>query len=45
MVRFKQMSDLPILNGRVMSIPLAWYPALAEAPGEKLENYEISSVL
>ena len=29
-------------DGRVISIPLAWYPALAEAPGEKLENYEIS---
>ena len=31
-----------LTDGRILSIPLAWYPRLSEATGQQLENYEIS---
>ncbi len=29
-------------DGRIVAIPLAWYPKLSDATKEQLENYEIS---
>lgn len=29
-------------DGRIITIPLAWYPKLSDAAKEQLENYEIS---
>ena len=31
-----------LTDGRIISIPLAWYPRLSEANRKQLENYEIS---
>jgi hypothetical protein len=31
-----------LTDGRILSIPLAWYPRLSEANRKQLENYEIS---
>jgi len=31
-----------LTDGRILSIPLAWYPRLSEATGKQLEKYEIS---
>jgi len=31
-----------LTDGRILSIPLAWYPRLSGATGEQLGNFEIS---
>ena len=34
--------DVYLTDGRIITIPIAWYARLSEATKEELENYEIS---
>jgi len=42
-VRFSEDSmHVSLGDGRIITIPLAWYPKLSDATKEQLANYEIS---
>jgi hypothetical protein len=34
--------DLTLSDGRILSVPLAWYPKLAAAEAKALQNFELS---
>lgn len=34
--------EVSLSDGRILIIPLVWYPKLADVTKEQLENYEIS---
>ncbi len=34
--------DLTLSDGRILSVPLAWYPKLATANSKALHNFELS---
>lgn len=36
-----QMLHVTLQDGRIISTPLNWYPRLANAPRDQLENYEL----
>jgi hypothetical protein len=38
----KDFMDVSLSDGRILSIPLAWYPRLARATAKQLKNFEIS---
>lgn len=38
----KDFMTVNLSDGRIMSIPLAWYPRLASASSKQLKHYEIS---
>lgn len=38
----KDAMEVSLSDGRIMTIPLGWYPRLIKAPKSKLENFEIS---
>lgn len=37
-----EMLTVSLLDGRIISVPLAWYPRLFNATATQLENWEIS---
>ena len=42
-VRFqKDLMDVHLSDGRILSVPLAWYPRLAGAKTKQLKHFEIS---
>ncbi|MDB5410556.1 MAG: hypothetical protein JWL84_5468 [Rhodospirillales bacterium] len=42
-VRFvEELLTVDLMDGRVISVPLAWYPRLAAAPLPSLQNWQIS---
>jgi hypothetical protein len=38
----KDLMNVSLSDGRIVSIPLAWYPKLATANSKQLRTYEIS---
>jgi len=38
----KDVVDVSLSDGRIVSVPLAWYPRLAAAKKKELENFKIS---
>ena len=38
----QDMMHVSLTDGRVLSVPLQWFPALRQASGEQLTRYEIS---
>ena len=36
------MMHVSLADGRVISVPIVWFPRLSKATREQLENYEIS---
>jgi hypothetical protein len=43
-VKFKDaMMDVHLTDGRIISVPITWFPLLHEATPEQREHYEIGS--
>lgn len=38
----QDMMRVVLTDGRVLSVPLQWFPALRHASGEQLDHYEIA---
>lgn len=38
----KDYMEVSLSDGRILSVPLAWYPRLSGASKSQLKNYEIS---
>lgn len=38
----KDIMDVVLSDGRILSVPLAWYPRLAKAKSAQLKKFEIS---
>lgn len=38
----KDLMQVSLSDGRILSVPLAWYPRLANAKPKQLKNFEIS---
>src|SRR5882672_183366 len=38
----RDLMDVSLSDGRIISVPLAWYPRLASAKPKQLKRYEIS---
>lgn len=36
------MMQVSLTDGRIISVPIVWFPRLSKATREQLENYEIS---
>jgi hypothetical protein len=36
------MMHVSLVDGRIISVPIVWFPRLRDASREQLENYEIS---